>query len=170
MKAPPGRGKSQGLNEFPALRHFLWRAGWSGGLSCFLRRMRCTEAQAQRNLQSLLCCGKAPAHAKAQASARRYCRNSALSICCRWHACRACICLHMRFMRELAGSALALLLLLATQHSLASVGACRGRGRMQEYLQSSRYWPLKCWPSRKLKASCPYELAGLARPLPAMQG
>ena len=38
-------------------------------------------------------------------------------------------------MRELIGSALALLLLPAIQHSFASVGACRGRGRMQECLQ-----------------------------------
>ena len=34
----------------------------------------------------------------------------------------------------------------------AALLAIAGAGRMQEYLHSSRCWPLKCWPSRKLKA------------------
>ena len=48
-------------------------------------------------------------------------------------------------MRELIGSALALLLLPAIQHSFASVGACRERGRMQECLQHRLTTQVRSW-------------------------
>lgn len=66
-------------------------------------------------------------------------------------------------MRRVLGSALALLPLLAAEHCSALAAPRRGGGSMQEGLQKLWHWPLKCQPSRRPKALCPYVL-------PALQG
>ena len=81
--------------------------------------------------------------AKAQADAKRHCRNSALCICCRWYAYSGLHSLAQALYERVLGSGLLLLSLPLLQHLFALAEAQRGGACAQEGLQRLRHQPLK---------------------------